>query len=88
MTTLDKTLPFLAQLDIAIHAGDITREDADQIIGMLAAKADTLVAQAKHNILVQCHICKEWHRLTPDEIEMYANQEHEGLPWTCPECQQ
>jgi len=39
-------------------------------------------------VYVQCHICKMWHKLEPDEIEMYVNAEHEGLPWTCPECQQ
>jgi len=38
------------------------------------------------DIFVQCHVCKEWHKLEPDEIEMYVNAEHEGLPWTCPEC--
>lgn len=40
------------------------------------------------DIYVQCHICKEWHELTVDEIEMYVNQEHTDLPWTCPECMQ
>ena len=39
-------------------------------------------------VCVQCHICKEWHKLEPAEVELYVNQEHEGVPWTCPECQQ
>jgi hypothetical protein len=39
-------------------------------------------------VFVQCHVCKEWHKLEPDEVQMYINQEHDGVPWTCPECQQ
>lgn len=46
--------------------------------------------QIDHNagigIWVQCHICKEWHELTAEEVVLYINQEHEGLPWKCPEC--
>lgn len=44
--------------------------------------------EQQQNIYVQCHICKEWHKLTDEEIALYVNREHEGLPWTCPECQQ
>lgn len=92
---------FEDRVEVLVEDGDTVEQEA--IIAWIRGRAvwrapfaadvirdgQSVTLRERNNILVavQCDICKEWHKLTADEIELYINAEHEGLPWTCPECQ-
>lgn len=91
---------FGQDVEILVEDGDTVEQDA--IVAWIRGRAvwrapfaadviragQNVTLRERSGILVaiQCHVCKEWHELTVDEIEMYVNQEHAGLPWMCPEC--